>query len=1137
MSVLKQGNLKRVSIVAALLVLGLMANGVASASAEVKWRVVSDANTTVAPGDGDPATGEFSYVFELRNAGDSAAEGSVEPFFFKGVLPSGFSFIAATGSPLEGGALPVGLDCSSANVGDSSFSCESNAGYFEAHVGQPLTLDVSVSDTASGVLTSFFELSGGGAAVPDRISDPTKISAMPAPFGVDALDTRFGTDPAGDAFTQAAGHPYDFQTAIDFNTHTDPDPHYGEGSPVEPIRDAYVDLPPGLVANPTAVGKCSLLQLSNSEAIAPRPLCPIDSQVGTVSVRALGGPDVGGMWSTVVPLFSMAPPPGVPARFGFDVLATPVVFDAKLRSDGDYGLTATFENISEGLTVIGSTVDVWGAPADPGHDAERSCPGNIAPFEGGPTCKASSEPQAFVRLPTSCTAPGQGLPFNAKVDSWFNPGALGSNGRPAPGDSNWKPASVITHGAPGYPFSPEDPTTPWGAQAGTTGCDEVPVKGRLSAAPTALDAETSSGLTVHVEIPNPGLDNPGGIASSDIKDTRVILPQGVTINPSQAEGLGVCSPGQYESTRLEFHPDGAHGCPSNSKIGTVSVDTQLQADPIPGSVYVAKPYDNPFNSLLALYIVLEDPEHGVLVKQPLELRLNEETGRIEAEVDNLPQLPFSSFDFHFREGARAPLVTPPTCGTYETEAVFTPWSDPAHKITSRSDFQIVHGIGAGPCPSGGTPPFKPLFSAGSINNNAGSYSPFNMRIQRNDGEQDMTRFSAVLPPGVLGKLAGVARCPDSAIAAAKAHNGPHGGQEEIDHPSCPADSLIGRSTVGAGVGSVLTYVPGKVYLGGPFHGDPLSVIAITPVVAGPFDVGTVVVHEALTLNPVTAEVEVDGSASDPIPHILKGIPAKLRDLRVYVDRQDFTLNPTSCDPSSAKATLFGGGGNAFSTLDDVPVSLSDRYQAASCASLGFKPKLALRLKGGTRRGDHPALTATYTPRKGDANVKGLVLRLPRSAFLDQAHIKTICTRVQFAAKACPPAARYGYIKAWTPLLEEPLEGPVWLRSSNHKLPDLVFDLHGLVDIEVTVRIDSQKGGIRASLESAPDAPLSKVVVKMQGAKKGLIVNSRNLCGHSSKANVDFVGQNGKEASANPVMRAECGRNGTNGTNKRRHGRR
>ena len=212
----------------------------------------------------------------------------------------------------------------------------------------------------------------------------------------------------------------------------------------------------------------------------------------------------------------------------------------------------------------------------------------------------------------------------------------------------------------------------------------------------------------------------------------------------------------------------------------------------------------------------------------------------------------------------------------------------------------------------------------------------------------------------------------------------------------------------------------------------------------------------------------------------------------------------------------------MSPSDDSPVDLSTRYQAANCLNLGFKPSLALNLKGGTKRGGHPGLRAIYTPKKGDANIKGLVVRLPRSAFLDQAHIKTICTRVQFAAKACPKRAQYGYIKAWTPLLDEPLEGPAYLRSSNHKLPDLVFDLHGLVDIEVSVRIDSAHGGIRATLENSPDAPLSKVDLRMQGAKKGLIINSRNLCDSTNRANVEFIGQNGKEFSSNPVMKPECG---------------
>jgi uncharacterized repeat protein (TIGR01451 family) len=1097
----------------------------AGASAAQKWRITSISNTTAQPGD------ILDYRIEIDNVGDQAMDGS--PIVLTATLPPGLS-VADRSNPVF--ADPNSLHFSPFNFellsfdnfsfyqctgpdgltplagGESEVRCQ-NSVAVPSHVGtaaEVLTLPVEVDPGAvpGQVLESHLEVSGGGAPAASTV-DPVRVSAEPPGFGIDAFDAQF-RDATGAPFTAAGRHPDELSVPIDLNTLNSSLPIGGPFYPAAPLRDAVTDLPPGLIGNPSAFPRCTADQLANGAGLSVQPLCPAASQLGGVTIRfnsASAAPYVIGPF----PLFNMVPSPGSAARFGFNVFGTVVVIDVQLRFDGEYRIVALSRQVSEGLALAGFDVNFWGRPGDAAHNPDRACPGSNAPFEGGSTCAGNDG--SFLRMPTSCT--GQGLPWGLHMDSWKEPGALSEDGAPDLSDPAWKSATLRSHQLPGYPFPSEE----WGGDVGLTGCDVVPVKGDLDAKPTALDTETSSGLAVHVEIPNDGLTSSQGISSSDIEGVKVTLPQGVTINPSQAEGLGVCSPAQYESSQLSFHPDGQHGCPSDSKIGTVQTKTPLLEETVPGSVYVAKPYDNPFNSLLALYIVLEEPQRGLLVKLAGEVRTNEQSGRIEAEFDHLPQAPFSTFDFHFREGARAPLITPPTCGTYTTEAVLTPWSDPSRALESDSSFQIIHGIGGGPCPPNGTPAFKPHFSAGSINNNAGSYSPFNMRIQRNDGEQDMTRFSAVLPPGELGKLAGVAKCPDSAIAAAKAKSG----LEEIASPSCPAGSEIGRSLVGAGVGSVLTYVPGKVYLAGPFAGDPLSVIAITPAVAGPFDVGTVVVHEALTLNPKTAEVEVDGAASDPIPHILKGVPAKLRDLRVYVDRQNFTLNPTSCDPSSTKATLFGGGGDAFSSADDVPVLLSDRYQAANCAALGFKPKLALDLKGGTRRGGHPGLTATYRPRSGDANAKGLVVRLPRSAFLDQAHIRTICTRVQFAAKSCPKGAQYGYIKAWSPLLEEPLAGPVYLRSSDHKLPDLVFDLHGLVDVEVASRIDSVKGGIRATVEQIPDAPLTKVILQMQGAKKGLIVNSRNLCGGANRAKVDFEGQNGKMSDFDPVLGAECGK--------------
>jgi hypothetical protein len=750
-------------------------------------------------------------------------------------------------------------------------------------------------------------------------------------------------------------------------------------------------------------------------------------------------------------------------------------------------------------------------PGDPAHDGERGrCLGVHDESLG--SCPAPSGVHPFLTLPRACRGP---LATSWAADSWQHPGAKLANGTPDLSDPNWLSGSVLTH-------DEAEPPAPRGFSL----CGRLGFNPAITARPTSKAASSPTGLDFSLNVNDEGITNPSyeAVADSDIEKVEVTLPEGMSANPSLAEGLSVCSEAQLEAESA-FSEAGT-GCPGASKIGTVEVETPvLEEKIIKGALYIAKPYENPFHTLLALYVVLQNRELGISVKQPLKVEPDPVTGQLTTVAEELPQLPFSHFRLHFREGGRSPLISPPTCGTHNVKAVLYPWSGNP-PITTFSAFQIISGPNEGPCPPGGVQPFHPGFEAGSVNNNAGSYSPFDMRLTRKDGEQDMTKFSAVLPPGVVGKIAGVAKCPEAQIAQAKSRTGPHGGQEELDHPSCPASSKIGRTLAGAGVGSQLTYVPGSLYLAGPIGGDPLSVVSITPALAGPFDAGAVVVRVALTLNSATAEVEADGSHSDPIPHILKGIPLNVRDLRVYADKANFTINPTNCEPSSARATLFGSFLNPLDPADDVPVGLSTRYQAANCAALGFKPNLAINLIGGTKRGGHPALTATVTPRPGDANFKSAVVTLPHSAFLDQAHIRTICTRVQFAAgagngSACPPDSIYGHAKANSPLLEETLEGPVFLRSSSHNLPDLVVALHGIVDINLASRIDSQKGGIRSTFESIPDAPVSKFVLEMQGAKKGLIVNSTNLCKSTNRAKARIGGQNGKVYESKPALQAKC----------------
>jgi hypothetical protein len=914
-----------------------------------------------------------------------------------------------------------------------------------------------------------------------------------APGSVDATVL----DGEGNFYSQAGSHPFSVTTKFELNTIPNPQPGEENGLPISDgaaLRNVKVEAPAGLVGDPTATPKCKLSEFMGAEGLASE--CPDETQVG----RAWTAINLFGSHSEVATaLYNLEPQPGQPALFAFKVVTSPVFAVPSIRSEGDYGIDFDVLNIDQTVPVTANRFMFWGVPASPAHDSER---GELffgrCGDGGSPPCEVEAPLKPFLTSPTDC-AHGP-FALRTEVQSWLGHA-----------DSD----SFLTHDDDGNP-------------SGVTRCDRVPFEPRMVSSLTTRNAESPSGLDFELKIPDSGIKNPDGIAQSMLKKAVVKLPEGVTANPSVAEGLGVCSPADYDRETLESTI--GEGCPNSSRIGSVEIDSPLldEGDAVEGSLYLGQPDDpttsqsgaeNPFDSLLSLYLVARVRDRGVIVKTAGRVEPDPSTGRLTATFDDLPQLPFSSFRLHFREGGRAPLVSPSSCGKQVTEATLSPYSAPSEPVHSEAVSLITSGTDGGSCPSGGVPPFAPGFDAGSINNNAKSFSPFYMRLTRRDGEQNMTKFSSILPPGVLGKLAGVGKCSEAAIAAAAAKTG----KQELASPSCPSDSQIGRIQVGAGVGSVLTYVGGKVYLAGPYRGAPLSVAVVTPAVAGPFDVGTVVTREALNLNPETAEVEVDGSASDPIPHILKGIPLKLRDLRVYIDRDRFILNPTSCDPSSAKATLFGSFLDVFSPADDVPAALSTRYQASNCAPLGFKPTLKMSLRGGTARGDHPGLRAVLRTRPGDANIASATVLLPRSAFLDQAHIRTICTRVQFAADECPQGSVYGHAKAFTPLLDEPMRGPVYMRSSNHKLPDLVFALEGLVDVNVSSRIDSHDGGLRSTFEAVPDAPVSRFVVTLKGGKRGLVVNSRNLCSAMSRATVRMVGQNGKVRRLQPVLQARCGK--------------
>ena len=898
---------------------------------------------------------------------------------------------------------------------------------------------------------------------------------LPGEAGFKATATA---DAGGAPSTLAGSHPYSLLTEINLNQAGG----FSEGD----LKDLSYDLPPGLIENATAVPRCGTAQFTTPrtspfEESLSGESCPPLSQIGIVTIQSSHA----GGETRSFGVFNLAPPQGSPSRLGFSPYGEQVTIAPHVREAGsEYGLTLDLRNLSQQLDLAGVRLEIWGVPWASSHDAQRGdCLDEVDPTVGNGTCPVSAlDPphltEAYLTLPSACEAP---LGFKVSATSWQQP--------TTPVERSWTSGEALTR-CQELPFDP------------------VP-SGRLSTNRTS----SPSGYEFTLDGSSAALLNPASRASSQAKKAIVRLPEGMTVNPSVASGLGTCSEAQFAAETLASGP-GA-GCPEDSKVGELTIESPLIEGQIEGSMFFATPRANRFGTLLALYMVASDPDRGILVKVAGRVDSDPATGRLVATFDDLPQLPYSHFEVHFREGQRSPLATPASCGTYATEVETSPWLDPGLVLHQSSPFTLAAGVGGGPCPVG-PPPFVPRTSGGTANANASSYSPFSLRLTRADGEQEITSYSATLPPGLLGNIGGVPFCPEAAIAAAKLQSG----AESALAPACPAASLIGHTVTGYGVGQTLAYAPGTLYLAGPYHGQPLSVVAIDSAKVGPFDLGTVVIRSAIRVDRRNARVAIDSAGSDPIPHILDGFPLRLREIQIAIDRPHFMVNPTDCDPFALASTLTGSGGRFDDPTDDSSARSSVPFQVSNCSALDFAPRLALRLKGSHRRGRYPALQATVTPREGDANIGAATVTLPPKLFLAQEHLESVCTPRQFAAHSCPKDSIYGHATAVTPLLEEPLSGPVYLRSNGgeRRLPDLVAAISGRgVEIELLGKIDSYKGGLRARFDELPDAPLTKFTMALRGGDHSLIVNAIDLCAHPQVATAKFTAQD----EANKKLRVPC----------------
>ena len=906
---------------------------------------------------------------------------------------------------------------------------------------------------------------------------------LPGREGFDAHVYAEGEEVA----TEAGSHPV--ALTADFNFQPEGGGPFTQGD----LRDLSLELPPGLIENPTATTTAGICSQADFHTPRSSPFeesrsgedCQEKSQIGIATVRS----SFGGGTTRTFGVFNLQPPPGVPSEIGLNPYGDPIIFTPSIRqAEGEYGITLGTKNVPQLVDLSGLTLTLWGSPWSLLHDKQRGdCLNETEPaLFGWAKCSVgrpanSESPRAYLTMPTACEEP---MSFRAVAASWHQ-------GAPPPRE--------VEEAAP------------------LKGCNQLPFDPRPLTQLSDPRASSPSGYRFDIEVVTVGVIEPQLRAPTPVRKAVVALPEGVTINPSVGAGLGVCSLAQYAAETPSSLP-GA-GCPNESKIGDFRVTSPIISGAIDGAIFLAAPHQNPFGSLIAVYLVAKSIDRGILVKVAGELKADPVTGRLTATFDKLPQLPYSNLSIHFREGQRSPLATPAACGTFSTEADLTPWRDPNLVRHASLPAPITAGVGGGPCPSG-LAPFAPQAKGGTLNSNAGSYTPFYLHLTRQDIEQEIVSYSAQLPPGLLGKIAGVPYCPEAAIEAARVNSG----VAERDHPSCPAASLIGRTYSGYGLGSVQAYAPGNLYLAGPYRGSSFSVVAIDSALVGPFDLGVVIVRSAIRIDPQTAQASIDATGTDPIPHIIDGIPIHLRDVRAYIDRPNFTLNPTSCAPFTLASALNGAGARFGDRSDDTLAIATAPFQAFNCSSLGFKPRISLTLKGGTRRGSYPSLRVVVRPRRGDANIASSQVTLPASLFLDQSHIKTICTRTQFAAKNCPAGSVYGHVRAFTPLLEAPMEGPAYLRSSSNTLPDLVFALHGQgIEVDLAGRIDAVKGGLRGTFPTIPDAPVTKFVLRMNAGRRGVLVVAENLCRKPQIATARFVGHAEHGVRLRPEVGAKCGR--------------
>lgn len=1028
-------------------------------------------DSTSTPTNLVPGAKEAQIVVTATNLGDAKLDGSKTPVTITDTLPAGLKVTDVAGHLARNeklfGKFAGEMSCPvpAAHEPVSCTYTEILAPFETLEVA----ITVEVEKNLEGPLSNELRASGGEG--PGGTPVPSASAAVPlhvgtsTPYGIEKFHVGVENE-SGTPATQAGEHPFQMTTTLDFNQ-VSTEFQLGEGehqtrtSP-ELTKDVQVTLPRGLIGNPNAVEQCSSVDFSAQ--IGVHNDCGPNSALGVAVVTILE-PKAAGLTTRAVPVFNLVPAPGEPARLGFFVVKVFVTLDTSVRTGKDYAVVASVNNATTAATVVATKVTIWGEPGDASHDESRGWGCVERGFglheevnEEGCTAPAPRNTTPFLSMPTLCS---EGLHNEIRVDSWTQPG-------------NWKSASS------------DSPAL--------EGCNLLSFDPALEVSPETQSASSPTGLNVSVKLPQASTLTAGELAEGDAKATTLALPQGVQLNPGASDGLLACSAGQFgfegegapeaSQTNNEHFSGAFPGCVDQSKVGTVRIKTPLLAHELEGSAFLGEQGTDPFQPPLVLYLVAQDPVSGVLVKLAGHVTPDPSTGQLVSVFENTPPLPFESLNVHFFSGPRASVATPDGCGNYETTSTFVPWSGGEKKPSA--SFAITSGPGGGACP-GNPLPFSPGFSAGSINTEAGAYTPFSVTIDRPDGNQALEHLTMHLPTGLAAKLASVTPC----------------GEPQAASNTCGADSLIGHATEEAGLGGNPTTLTAPVYFTGPYKGSPFGLSVVTHAKSGPFDLGLITVRSRIDVNPYTAAVTI---TSDPLPTIIKGVPVQLKHLNVMVDEHSpgFQFNPTNCNPLRIDATLTGSRG--------TNASVGSNFQVKDCAKLPFKPTFTASTQAKTSKLNGASLTVKVTSGPGQANIGKTRIALPLQLPSRLTTIQKACIDKVFEGNpaSCPEGSNIGTATIHTPVLKNPLSGPAYLVShGNAAFPDVEFVLQGEgLTIILDGQTDIKKGITTSTFNALPDAPVTSFeTVLPEGPHSALAANG-NLCSKPLKMPTTMTGQNG-----------------------------